>query len=415
MNEFSAEHDPLSRQEARAVLGVTGERGNAPPLLRTLREHGAGLSFMAALTLLAVVDTFQTQAFSVLAPEVADSLAMSPGHLSAIIAVQAAAVGVAPFAVAALPRRYPHRVRLAVGTAFAWSLTTLCTGAVSGPVSLAALMVVNGATTGAVALLHPPLLMDAYPPGARMRVMSLYSASTPLAGILSPLVIAAPVSWAGMDWRAVFATLGVLSLAACLYALRLREPELGRWDVGALRARAGASTLQSTDDQAGEPVGPESGFWSTVRRVLRIHSMRRMCVGFAAIGALAVPYGVAVSMFLEQEYGLTPAQRGVFSSAAAAASIVALAVFGRRAEAAYRAGPARFMALSGGALGAAAPAFGLSAVIRNLWVLLVLLAVGQALPAVIGPSLFIGVLSVVRPADRAHAMAAVGLVSASGG
>lgn len=388
------------------MLGVTGRTGDTAPLLRTLREHGVGLSFMAALTVLAVVDNFQTQVFGVLAPEVAASLGMDVGSLSGIVAVQGVAAGLAPFAVAALLRRHPHRVRLAVGTGFAWSLTTLFTGSVVGPVSLAALMLVNGATTGTVALLHPPLLMDAYPPPARMRVMSLYSASSPLAGILAPLVIAGLVSWLGMDWRAVFVSLGVLSLLACLYALRLREPVLGRWDVAELRARSGTAIPES---------GEVSGFWVTVRRVLGIASIRRMCVGFTAIGALAVPYSVVVSTLLEQEYDLTPGQRGLFTSAAAAVSIVALVAFGGRAEAAYRAGPARFMALSGGALAAAAAAFSLSAVAPGLWALLGLLALGQALLAVIGPCLFIGALSVIRPADRAHAMAAMGLIIAAGG
>ncbi|MBE1557504.1 MFS transporter [Nonomuraea africana] len=407
MNDLSAEDDPLSRQDARAVLGVTGRRGDTAPLLRTLREHGVGLSFMVALTVLAVVDNFQSQVFGVLAPEVAASLGMDVGSLSGIVAVQGVAAGLAPIAVAALLRRYPHRVRLAVGTGFAWSLTTLFTGSVVGPVSLAALMLVNGATTGTVAVLHPPLLVDAYPPPARMRVMSLYSASSPLAGILAPLVIAGLVSWLGMDWRAVFATLGALSLVACLYALRLREPVLGRWDVAELQARSGAAVTGAGEER--------NGFAATVLRVGRIPTIRRTCVGFTAIGALAAPYAVVVSTLLEQEFALTPGQRGLFTSAAAAASIVALAVFGGRAEAAYRAGPARFMALAGGALATSAAAFGLSALAPGLWVLLALLALGQALLAVIGPCLFIGALSVVRPADRSHAMAAMGLVIACGG
>ncbi|MEV4067873.1 hypothetical protein, partial [Nonomuraea dietziae] len=82
---------------------------------------------------------------------------------------------------------------------------------------------------------------------------------------------------------------------------------------------------------------------------------------------------------------------------------------------AYRAGPARFMALGGGALAASATAFALSAVAPALWLLLALLALGQAFLAVIGPCLFIGALSVVRPSDRPHAMAALGLIVAGGG
>lgn len=420
MNDLPGEHASLTRQDARAILGVTGREGDTAPLLRTLREHGVGLSFLVALTVLAVVDNFQTQVFGVLAPEIAASLGMDAGSLSGIVAAQGVAAGLAPFAVAALLRRYPHRVRLAVGTGFAWSLTTLFTGSVAGPLSLAALMLVNGATTGTVAVLHPPLLVDAYPPPARMRIMSLYSASSPLAGVLAPLVVAALVSWLGMDWRAVFATLGGLSLAACLYALRLREPGLGRWDVAELQSRSGASRSGGPRSGAAVPASGAGtpgfgGFGAALARTLRIPTVRRMCIGFTAVGALAAPYGVVISTLLEQEYALTPGQRGLFTGAAAAVSIAALAAFGARAEAAYRAGPARFMALSGGALAAATMAFALSAVVPVLWVMLALLALGQAFLAVIGPCLFIGALSVVRPADRPHAMAALGLIIAGGG
>ncbi|WP_283132744.1 MFS transporter [Rhizohabitans arisaemae] len=398
---------PLSREDARAVLGVTGRANDTAPLLRTLREHGTGLTFMAGLTLLAVVDGFQTQVFTVLTPEISADLGVDLGTISGVIGVQGVAAGLAPFAIAAMLRRYPHRVRLALATGFAWSATTLFTGMVHGPGSLAALMLVNGATTGAVALLHPPLLMDAYPPGARMRIMSLYSSATPLAGILVPLFIAGLVTWPGLDWRGVFVVLGAISVLACLYATRLREPALGRWDVAELSSRAGT----------GPPTGHGDlpGFFATVRRVMRIRSVRRMSLGFTAIGALAVPYGVVLSSLLDEEWGLSAGQRGLFSSAAAAVSILALALFGGRAEAAYRAGPGRFMMLCGGALALAASAFAASALVPGVWFALPLLALGQALLAVIGPSLFIGGLSVVRPEDRAHAMATLGLIVAFGG
>ncbi|GII91924.1 MFS transporter [Sinosporangium siamense] len=393
----------ISRDEARAVLGVTGA-DDAPPLMRTLREHGTGLYFVSALGLLAVVDNFMTQAFGVVAPEVSRSLGVDAGTLSAIVAAQSIAAGVGPLILAAALRRYPRRVRIALATAFGWSITTLFTGLVQGPAALTALMLINGVTTGAVAVLHPPLLMDAYPPPARVRVMSLYAASSPLAGILAPLLIAALAAWSGLDWRGVFIVLGALSLAAGLYAVGLKEPELGRWDALELTRRAGTGRVVEAE-----------GLFRTLRRVFRVPSIRRMAVGFTAIGVLAVPYGIYVSTFLDSKWHLTVAERGLFTGAAAALTIVALVLFGNRAERAFQAGPSRFMRLSGGALAVAAAAFGLSTVAPTLWLVLSLLALGQALMAVVGPCLFTGALSVIRPADRPHAMAAIGLILAFGG
>jgi hypothetical protein len=62
------------RSQARTRLGVTGGDEKPRPLRDVLGEHRLSLYPLGALGVLSIVDTFQTYAFRVLAPEVSATL-----------------------------------------------------------------------------------------------------------------------------------------------------------------------------------------------------------------------------------------------------------------------------------------------------------------------------------------------------
>src|SRR5260221_14751900 len=84
--------------------------------------------------------------------------------------------------------------------------------------------------SGSLHALPPPLLIDSYPPRARVRVLSAYSAFTAAGSIISPLLVGLFAGLAGLTWRGVFLALGITSTVATLLALRLRDPGFGRFD-----------------------------------------------------------------------------------------------------------------------------------------------------------------------------------------
>src|ERR1700712_4942141 len=78
--ELLVENLELTRTElrtrARKTLGVDGSDASVS-MSSSLKEHGVTLYPVGALGLLAIVDQFQGQAFTVLTPEMARSLGLS--------------------------------------------------------------------------------------------------------------------------------------------------------------------------------------------------------------------------------------------------------------------------------------------------------------------------------------------------
>ncbi|MGH9185497.1 MAG: hypothetical protein ACRD0U_06760, partial [Acidimicrobiales bacterium] len=160
------------RDDARELLGVSGDHAAAvAPLRQTLAEHGLTLYPLAALGSLAVVDTFYGYAFSVLAPEISRSLGIGLGAIAGAVAVKGLAGAIAPLALAALAER-PRRAFLALITGVVWSICTILTGYVTLIWGLLVLLFIDGLSTGSVASLHQPLLMDSHPPPARVRALT---------------------------------------------------------------------------------------------------------------------------------------------------------------------------------------------------------------------------------------------------
>ena len=65
-------------------------------------------------------------------------------------------------------------------------------------------LVADGLSTGSVAALHAPLLVDSYPPRARVRVLSGYTALNTIGTILGPLIVALLAGPLDLTWRGIF-------------------------------------------------------------------------------------------------------------------------------------------------------------------------------------------------------------------
>src|SRR5688572_16044030 len=90
------------RTEARVRLGVTGTEERTKPLRQVLREHNVPMYPLVALGVLSIVDTFQSYAFRVLAPEISATLGVGKGAIAGIIALSTFAAALGPLPVAAL-------------------------------------------------------------------------------------------------------------------------------------------------------------------------------------------------------------------------------------------------------------------------------------------------------------------------
>ncbi len=396
------------RAEARELLGVSAtESTDVAPLRQTLRDNHLTLYPLAAIGALAMADTFATYAFAVLSPDISKSLGIGIGAIAAVAALKGFAGAVAPLGAAALAQR-PRRAFLALLAGAVWSVCTILTGFVITLNDLLFLLSIDGFSTGAVSSLHQPLLLDSYPPLARVRTLTHYTAINAAGNVVAPLSVAALTALLGFTWRGVFVVLGLASIVSVLFAARLRDPGFGRWDTERLREtvhRDEAGATAATDDF-------ELGFFEIVRRLLLIPTIRRVLVAQTVFGILTVPYATFVQFFLAERWNLGPGGRGVFAAFLAATSMLALALFGRRGEALFRRDPGRVLEVAGTILALAVVLLALGGLTPVFGGMVALFGLASGLIAILAPALSISFFSVIPARMRPHAAALLGIFGA---
>ncbi len=398
------------RARAREQLGITGLAADAPPLRDTMSRHRLSWYPILGIGVLAVVDTFHRYAFTVLTPEISRTLGVGRGTMAFAIAVMTLATTLGPVPFAALAAK-PRRALLALVAAAVMSLAAIGTGFVTVIWGLLFVLVVDGLTTGGAQALHRPLLMDTYPPEARVRALSFYQQADALGSVVGPLFVALLAGVLLFTWRGVFIVLGVTSLVAVLSAIRLRDPGFGRWDTDQIRA-----TVRAREGEAEESEGDVTlGFFEIMRRLFLIPTIKRMLVSFGVIGIMLVPFQTFLFFFLDERWGLGPGARGLFFAFAAAVGIAALFGFAKRGESAFRQDPARVLSLGAWLLIAAVLLIAAGALSPWFWVMVALVSGGLACIVVLNPAIYSVLLSVTPPRMRPHAGAITGVFLAGVG
>ena len=402
----------VRREEARRRLGigVSGDRAPTDSLRRTFSAERLAWYPLVALSILAVVDVFQGYALTVLAPEISGTLGITRGAFAGLVAAKTVAVAVAPLPVAALTQRTARRALLAIVTAIAWSVVAIATGYVILVWGLLLVVVLDGLTTGSVAALHQPLLLDSYPASTRVRVLSAYQGANAVGNVLAPLGVALLAGALGFTWRGVFIIFGVLSLAAVLLSLRLRDPGFGRFDEDRIRAVVDDDvTDAAVIEAAAADRETELGFFEVVRRLLLVPTVRRLLLSLAMFGVLLVPYQTFLFFFLQERWGLGPGGRGLFFAGAAAASIGSLAVFGRAGERRFQRDPGGLLRLAGWLLALGVALVCMGGLVPVFPVMLAMFAAGAAIVALLLPAVYTVLYSVIPSQMRPHAAALAGI------
>ncbi len=388
------------RADARAALGVLG-KADAPPLREAIKESGTGWYPLLALGLLVMIDELQGYGFSVLGPEVSRALGIGAGGLAAALALKTLAITLATLPMAAYVQNRPRRGLVSIVTAFSWSITTGFTTFVANIWGLLVILVADGASTGSVRAVHVPLLMDSYPPHSRVRALSAYRMADALGNIAAPLLVGLLTAILGFSWRGVFLVMGLTSLAAVFFTLRLRDPGYGKWDTNRVRTVVNERIGQETD-------GPDEAslrFFEIARRLFLIPTIRRVLAGWAVLGMLLVPLFTYLFFFLEDRWGMGPGARGLFWAAMPIFSIAALVWFGPRGEAIFREDPAKLQRLGAVFLGGGVICLALAIFAPVFALMVVLFGMAFALLALLTPTLNVTMLSIVVPRMRPHASA----------
>jgi ABC-type branched-subunit amino acid transport system ATPase component/MFS family permease len=400
-DETAPEVTPVvDRATGRAVLGVVGD-GRVGRFLAEVREAKAPLYPLLALGVLVMVDEFQGVAFTTLVPEISEGLGLGRPTLTGLVLVKTMMISLAALPMAAFVQHRARRASVAITMAFAWSFTTLGTGFVAGGWGMFMVLALDGASTGSVGAVHPPLLFDYYPPQVRLRVLSAYRGANQLGAVLAPLLVAFLVATVGLTWRGVFLSLGVVSVVAACFATRLRDPGFGHWDFARMTGPV------STAEGRIEPMA--LGTFEIVRRLMMTPTIRRVLVASGVLGMMVVPLQTYMSFFLDERWNLGPGSRALFFAAVPLFGIATLLLVGKRADALYRRDPALLVRVAA-AVFACGVVLLVCAIAVPVFVLMFLLfGLASAAFVAMAPALGAALQGILRPEMRPHAAAMSGV------
>ena len=373
--------------------------GDEPMSLRDAIRAG-GATTLAVVGCARMVDWFDHTALSVLAPDVQASLGASDAVMGAIGGAFGVLFLLGSIPLSSLADRYPRKLVAAVSMAL-WTVVVFATGLVRTAFWLFLARLGAGLTQSYALPVNAPLLMDAYPIPARTRVFAAYGTFEVVGRVTAPLVaggIAGAV--AGPDgWRWAFFAIALLGVPVALGLLALREPRRGGNE---MRAVLGEELGEDPDEL---PVSIGVAF----ERLRSIRSFHFFLTGMAALGFALFSIPLFLNLHLEDELGLSAAERGAFGALVALPGIAALAVAAPRADRLFRRSPPAAVVFVGGLVAAFGVFVAVGLFMPNVVLLGAFYAVGVALSQAAFTVVVAVTSSVVPHRLRSRGIAMVGV------
>jgi ABC-type branched-subunit amino acid transport system ATPase component len=395
-SDFISQVESARSELAEGGLAALGVGGGAVPPFGAAVADGAGWHLLLALSSYAALTEAFTYIFSLIGPDIGSALGISAAAIAAIVAQQSSAAGITALTNVSAMHGTPKRALLSVQTAFSLVIALAVGVVASDHWAVLFVLGVSGASVAAVFMAHRPLLMDAYPPPGRFRVLSMHRAGGAVGAVVAGLLVAGLYA-AGLTWRAVLGLAAILFLAVTLYGLGIRDSGRGGLDTDRIRALV-RSREGDEERTKGDLTG--LGVIELYRRVWQVPTVRRIMLGWAVLGAVLSPLVTYLLYLLRQRFELGTEGCGVFFAVVWLPAVAALAWLAPRGEAAFGRDPGRLTSMASVVMAVMAAAMVLAVVMPNLVAAGVGFAVVLAAAALLVPLLTVPMLAVVRPQGR---------------
>jgi MFS family permease len=346
-----------------------------------------GRATLGVLVGLQVLDSVDNVMFVVFAPEIRDSLGLSTAAIGVVGALAGVMVALAALPLGLLGDRH-RRTTIAGVCTLIWAAAAGVLGLVQNLWQAVAVRVVAGIGKANEGPIQASLLVDAYPPAGRGRVLGLHRGGQPLGIVTGPLLaaaIAAVIPEEHEPWRWAFVLLAVPALLLGLAALRLPEP---------VRAHATST--------------PRGAF----RRLRKISTLVRVMIALGVFGMCVTTVPIYLNLILEDHLGQSAAARGVITSVCAVGGLLGAALGGALSDRLFRRGPEWCLRLAAGALSVLGIGFAVQAYAPDVGTYVVVGMVVQGLTFAGIVPLSLVVASVTPKEFRATAFALAGVLTA---
>ncbi len=282
---------------------------------------GASAVPLAVLFGLNFVDEFDRAAFAALVPEIRTAFGLSDTGIQTLGAITGVFVLIAALPMGVLADRF-NRVRLSIGAAILWGVTSVLTGVV--PALFLLYIVRMGSGLGRIIneVVHPSLLGDLYARDTHPRVFGVHRSANSLGNVAGPLagLIAATIFWEAAFWILAIPTIVFLFVALG----RLREPKRGE--------SINAELAAEVDEDEAVP------YAEARRQLFGVPTLKRLWFGSFLLGVGALQIANILSLYFEKVFNFGPWGRGWVVFILGAGSIAGLLIGARLATRASEAG-----------------------------------------------------------------------------
>lgn len=304
-----------------------------PPLALKESLRTGGYSTLVTLVVLNCLDEFEFSAVIILGPDIGNTLDVSNGTISFVVAASLLFLALGAAAIGRLADRYP-RGPIIGSAASAAAIFAALTGLATSALMLFAARAMAGLAKAYTATAQTSLLADTYPLETRGRLFVAHQGTGRLIGLsVGPVAVGAIAVGLGADnWRWVFAIVAIPAFLLGLSALKISEPLRGQWERRSVLGNGGA-----TQGDPGLAISAEAAFAG----IWGIRTVRYMAAGLVAMGVAMFPARSIETFFLNDEYNLNAFGRGLAVAPAGLGLLIALPLVGRRFDDAFRSDPER--------------------------------------------------------------------------
>ena len=339
LDEEARRHELQQASDREVLIAddlLPGVGADDLPMRAVLRA--GGISMVAVLAGLVLVDNLSNSAFAVLGPDIQKSL-----HLSDLaLGVVGALGGLVVFA-AAIPLGYlgdrTRRTSLVGICSLVWAGFVMLTAAATAVWQLVIAWGAAGLGKANEQPVHSALLADAYPIEGRNRVYALHRAAQPIGLVIGPVLAGgiAAVVGGGSGWRWAFLVLSIPAAVLGLVAFGLREPKRGQNE---MQSVLGEQMAETEDDI---PITIGAAF----ARLKKIQTFYFFLCALGALGLAFVTAPIYFNLYLSDHFHLGPGGRGLVGSIGAVGGVFGVAFGGTFGDRLFRRAPENAVKLGG--------------------------------------------------------------------